>query len=664
VSEELDRDDAARAVLATVAPALFSTTLVSPAFVDRGVPAWAAAAGLGLLLLLAAGALPRWTRPARIAATLALVTGVLGWGTAHPGRPGTGLTLLLAAGSLVAGLWPAFTGGSWLRDRSAVAAAAFVVIFMALLAWSVGTGGPAGNLGLAGAALVPAGIALASARSRGTRQIALVALLIPIVFIVFGLAELGPRRATVVLAAGPLLLLLRAVPPTTVVQPAATVFLDLVLASPARQLVLSFAALCTIGTALLQLPIADAAGVGHELVDAAFTAVSCVCVTGLSVFDIATQLTFFGQVTMLVLIQMGGLGIMTFAASAVLWAGSRFRVRHERVAAELLGGGAQLDLGRALRRVLAVTVATETAAAMLLLPAFVLHGDSLVAGVWRAVFTSVSAFNNAGFALQSNNMIAYQEDPYVLFVVGMTIVLGGLGPVVVTALPDVVRRKRLSLFVRMSFFGTCALLALGVLAVLVLENGRTFQHLDWIDRLANAWFHGVVPRTAGFNSIDLAQAHPATITLTMLLMFVGGCSGSTAGGIKVTTALVLLTATVAAVRKRPSAEFWNRTIRHRTVYDAGAIATVYAGLALAGLIMFQLTQRQDLQMALFEVLSALGTVGLSIGGTMQADSVGKIILIALMFAGRVGPLTLFFFLSEGAGVTPPLEYPNEEVAVG
>jgi trk system potassium uptake protein TrkH len=661
---ERDRDDAARVVLATVAPALFATTLVPPQLVELGLPRWGAAAVIGALLLFAAWSLPWWTGLARWSAAIGLGFGAALWAVAHPDRAGTGLVLVLAAGSLVAGLWPAYTGGSWLRDRGAVAAAATVVLLVALLSWSVGTGGPGGSLGLAGAAVVPAAVALRSAKSRGARQIAAVALLTPVVYAVLGLAELRPMRATVLLAAGPLLLLVRTVPPVGVVRSTGTMLLDFVLASPARQLVVSFASLCTIGTIVLQSPVADTAGFGHDLVDAAFTAVSAGCVTGLAVLDTPNDFTLFGQVAILALIQLGGLGIMTFAAGAVLWAGSRLRVRHERVAAELLGGGAQLDLWMALRRVLAVTAVTELTGAVLLFPAFLLHGDTVLMALWRSVFTSVSAFCNAGFALSSNNMVAYQGDPWVLCVVGSIITLGSLGPIVVTALPDVAARRRISLFVRMSVSGTLVLLVFGVVAILLLETHHTFAQLAWIDRFANAWFHAVVPRTAGFNSIDLAQAHPATITLTMLLMFVGGCSGSTAGGIKITTAMVLLLATVAAARTRTTAEFWNRSIRHRTVYEAGAIATVYAGIGLAGLLMFQLTQRQPFDMALFEVLSALGTVGLSIGGTMQADSVGKIVLIALMFAGRVGPLTVFFFLSEGSGSTALLEYPSEEVAVG
>lgn len=437
---------------------------------------------------------------------------------------------------------------------------------------------------------------------------------------------------------------------------------DALLTSPVRLLVLSFAALAGIGALLLVLPLASTAPGSIRLIDALFTSVSATCVTGLAVLDTPNDFTPFGQAVILALCQLGGLGIMTFAAAAAVYLGRRLGVREEAAAADMIGGAAaRRDLESALRTVLRVTLYTELAGAALLTPQFMAHGDSFGPALWRAVFTSISAFCNAGFALQSASLIPYQQSAGVLVTIGLLIVIGGLGPLVVAALPAV-RRRTLSLQARLVLWTSLALTVVPMLLFLALEWEHTLAGLSPADKLANAWFQSVTLRTAGFNSIDFAAIQPATWTLCLIAMFIGGSPGSTAGGAKTTTLAVLLLAVAATVQGRSEATAFGRQIRHRAVYEATAIATVGVLSAVAALMALQVTQDIPLDHALFEVVSALGTVGLSMGATAQLDDVGKVLIIACMFAGRVGPLTLFIFL---VGRSQRIRrYPFEAVQVG
>lgn len=435
--------------------------------------------------------------------------------------------------------------------------------------------------------------------------------------------------------------------------------LDALLATPATLMVVSFGLLAFVGSILLLLPGATSSPISG--LDALFTATSAVCVTGLAVLDTPGTFTGFGQLCLLLLIQVGGLGIMTFATAAAVYLGRRLGVREERVAAELLGSSqSRQDLRGALSIVLKVTFFTEALGAALLWPAFMRHGDGPLTALWRAVFTSVSAFCNAGFALQSDSLVPYQSDAFVLGVLSLVIVVGSLGPLVVVGLPRL--RRQGTLHARLVVAVSAILLVVPALLFIATEHDASLAGMGWVDTLSNAWFQSVTLRTAGFNSVDLTQIAPATWTLMILTMFVGGSPGSTAGGAKTTTLGVLLLAVAATVRGRPHAEAFGRRIPHRTVYEATAITTLGVLSAVVALFALQLTQRLPLRTALFEVVSALATVGLSIGGTAQLDGIGKILIILCMFAGRVGPLTLFLFL---AGRTQQgRRYPTEPVQVG
>ncbi len=432
---------------------------------------------------------------------------------------------------------------------------------------------------------------------------------------------------------------------------------------PARLLVGTFFALSAIGSALFALPAASKTGASVGLLDAAFTAVSAVCVTGLAVLDTPTAFSPFGQGLLLAFIQVGGLGIMTFYTVTFAALGQRLSLRHERAVAGAMNVEDRQRLVGSLRQVLTLTLGTELAGATLLLVGFLLEGEGWASATWRALFTSVSAFCNAGFALQSDSLVPHQSNPLVLHTVGALIVVGGLSPAAVAAVPNWVRRGRLRLQERLVLVTTAALLVGGFVAFALLEWSASLGHLSWADRVHNAIFQSVTVRTAGFNTVDLAATRPATQTVMMLLMLIGGSPGGTAGGIKTTTVAVVVLMVTTTLLGRRRATAYGRSLSSPTVFKAGAVVTVGVSAIVVALVTIQLTQAMPTEVAVFEVVSALGTVGLSTGGTALLDPVGKIIIMLCMFAGRVGPLTLFLFLAEQQHESP-VSFPEERVDVG
>lgn len=443
----------------------------------------------------------------------------------------------------------------------------------------------------------------------------------------------------------------------------ASAILTSLLEHPPRLLVATFAVQCALGGFLLVLPAASGRSDGVSLIDALFTSVSATCVTGLTVLDTAKDFTWVGQLTILGLIQVGGLGIMTFSAAAVLALARRMSVRTEATAADLIGANSVGELQQALVRVLTLTFSIEAAGALALATCFWLTGDAPGYALWRGVFTSISAFCNAGFALQTDSLIPYADHPAVLHIVAALIILGGLGPAVIVAAPGLARGSLTTLHARLAAAVTAALLFAPVPLFAALEWGRSFSHLSPLDRLHNAWFLSVTLRTAGFNTTDLTAVSPATALVMMVLMIIGGSPGSTAGGMKTTTVGVLVLAVRAAVAGKADLEVFGRTVAHTVVYRAGAIATMCAGIVGVATLLLLVTQPLDLQQALFEATSATGTVGLTIGATARLDDIGKLVIMACMFAGRVGPLTLFL-LFEGSARKSRASLPVESVPVG
>ena len=432
---------------------------------------------------------------------------------------------------------------------------------------------------------------------------------------------------------------------------------------PARLLVVTFALLCAGGAVLLWLPLSSTAEGGISFIDAAFTSTSAVCVTGLIVLDTPTAFTGYGQGVLLLLIQVGGLGIMTFSTAAFAMLGRRLTLSHERAVAELLGGDDRTRLVDVLRQTLRVTFGLEAVGALWLAACFWLSGDTLLMAVWRGVFTSISAFCNAGFALQSASLIPYQHSGAVLHAVAALIVAGGLSPAAIVALPQLTRGRRLTLRMKMVFSMTATLLVGGFVLLLALEWNVSLAGMSLADKLNNAWFQSATLRTAGFNSVGMQALSPASITLMIFLMFIGGSPGGTAGGIKTTTAFVVFMPIVTAIRGRQEVTAFGREIPRETVYRAAAIAVLGMLTVAFALVALQVTQAIPMDVALFEVVSAIGTVGLTIGATPKLDFVGKVIIMLCMFLGRVGPLTAFLLLSEQHSESS-WHLPEEAVPVG
>lgn len=651
-------DDRVRALLLSLSPAL--AVLAGARSPDPGVP-WdliTCAAVLGIALAAWTWKLRRGA--ARWLAGISLVGWTVAWVSAHMDRPGPGLVVMLLVGAVLTLLWPPprVPGDPFVAWPPRLLSA-LPPLVLGWITWLVDDAAVAVSVvGLGGSVIAASVVHGESGGSRGVATLAGVAAAAWMVENALGWPW-EPSTLAMFVASGVL-----------VVGPAARrvlrereAWLDIMLASPPRIVVASFAMLCLLGTVLLGSPWADVRGEGIAPIDAAFTAVSAVCVTGLSVLDTSRDFSWFGQFGILILIQLGGLGIMTLASVAVVWAGRRMSLLAESATVATLGPEARADLSGSLRRVVTVTAISELVGVLALLPAFLTHGDPFGKALWRAVFTSVSAFCNAGFALQSDSLIPYQENPWVLGVVGALITVGGLGPAVVVALPGMLRGDAVDLHPRLVVVTSAVLVGVGSILILLFEAERSLLTLTPFHRVTNAVFQAVSPRTAGFNSVDLLEIHPATWAITLLLMFVGGSPGSTAGGAKTTTLAVLVVAVLATLRGRQFAEVGMRRIPHRTVYDAVAVVSVGLTFVASGVVAMLLTQNLPIHVAVFEVVSALGTVGLTIGGSSALDEVGKIVIMLCMFAGRVGPLTLFALMAERRR-SSGLSFPEEPVPVG
>ncbi|HRE89724.1 MAG TPA: potassium transporter TrkG [Myxococcota bacterium] len=440
-------------------------------------------------------------------------------------------------------------------------------------------------------------------------------------------------------------------------------FWDPIIGHPERLFVATFAALCSVGTVLLGMPASSVSGAPIPLIDAAFMSVSSVCVTGLATVDAGTNLSPLGQTILLMLIQAGGLGIMTFSTAAMRLLGRRMSLRHEGVVARIVSPQDRSQVFGSTLRLVKFTLTAELIGALALWPVFAAELGT-GPGLWKAVFTAISAFCNAGFALDSTSLVGYQSEPFVLHVVALLIIAGGLAPAVVLALPRWVRSPRsVAPQARLVILVSVILLVAGFVLYLALEWRHTLSHLDLGDKLHNAWFQSVTLRTAGFNSVDYGSLQSATLMMMMLQMFIGGSPGGTAGGIKTTTAGLLILAVIAAIRGREHAQFAGRAISMKSFYKAVAVLVAAFATVTLGLVVMLLTQDMPLRSAAFEVVSAVGTVGLSIGGTAELDGIGKGVIMACMFLGRVGSLTLLMFLSQSGGERAEWKRPETEIEV-
>jgi trk system potassium uptake protein len=413
---------------------------------------------------------------------------------------------------------------------------------------------------------------------------------------------------------------------------------------PAQFVVVAFGAAISLGTILLLLPVSTADGSSPGLVTSLFTATSAVCVTGLITVDTATYWSGYGQGVILALIQLGGFGIMTLASLAAIFISHKLGLRTRLLARAETGA---LDLGDVRTILLGVarfTLLFEGVAAVLLALRFWVHyGESLPRAVWLGVFHAISAFNNAGFALFSDSLAGFLDDPWILVVISLAVIAGGLGfPVMMELRRERVRWRRWSLHTKLTVGMTVVLLLFGTVTISILEwsNPNTLGALNTPDTLSAGFFSAVMPRTAGFNAIEYADVTESTQLVTVLLMFIGGGAASTAGGIKVSTFAVIVLMVWAELRGDPDVSRFGRRVP--ATAQRQALSVLMIGLAALFIGNLLLIGFSDFGIAntLFEATSAFGTVGLSTGITGLLPEPGQLVLVGLMFVGRVGPLTL------------------------
>jgi trk system potassium uptake protein TrkH len=438
--------------------------------------------------------------------------------------------------------------------------------------------------------------------------------------------------------------------------------------TPARVIAASFAGTILVGTVLLTLPVAAAEGQGTTLLDALFTATSAVCVTGLIVLDTPTHFSIFGQVVITALMQVGGLGIMTFSTFLAIALRRRMGMQDRVVMQDLLEEHNIETLRSMIVSILKMTFLIEAIGALVLAWAWYASGEGLRRALYLGVFHSVAAFNNAGFALFSDNLMQYRGDIPINLGITSLIILGGLGFTVISGLAEWRFRgkahvPRLSCHSRLVLTTTAILLGSGTLLFILVEFSQSMAGFSWTERILASYFLAVTPRTAGFNTVDTASLTDLSLFITIILMFVGASPAGTGGGVKTSTLALLVLSVRAILRNREEVEVFYRTIPREAVHKALVIITLSFSLINMFTIALLLTDKARFLPTMFEVVSAFGTVGLSMGLTPSLTSAGKVIIIVVMFIGRIGPLTMALALGERHD-RARFAYPTERVMVG
>lgn len=431
--------------------------------------------------------------------------------------------------------------------------------------------------------------------------------------------------------------------------------------SPPLLIAGSFLFLIVVGTLCLKLPFATTTPISWT--DALFVATSATTVTGLSVFDPGTTLTIFGQLVLLFLIQCGGIGLMTFAVALLIVLGKKIGLQHRVYLQESFNQNSVGGIVNLVKLILTFVLTVEAIAIVIMtlhwLPRF-----GFTDALYLSVFHVVSAFNNAGFSLFPDNLIGFSADPIVNIVLSALFILGGLGFTVVIDIYQKKTFRQWSLHTKMMITGTIVINVIAALTIFLLEYGNpaTLGNMPLYEKIMASYFQGVSPRTAGFNTLNFGDMEDPTLLFTMLLMFIGGGSASTASGIKLTTFIVVILATIAFLRQRGEPDLFGRSIRMDTVIRSLAITTISLLLVIAFIFMLTVTEKIPFLPLAFEVVSAFGTVGLSMGITNQLSDLGEVLLSMVMFVGRIGPLTLFFLLMKPKKVH--YRYPYDQIFTG
>ncbi|MFC4411435.1 TrkH family potassium uptake protein [Chungangia koreensis] len=431
--------------------------------------------------------------------------------------------------------------------------------------------------------------------------------------------------------------------------------------SPLTVIAGSFLLLIIIGTFLLKLPIATEVPISW--VDALFVATSGTTVTGLSVFDPGSTLTLFGEIVLLVLIQCGGLGLMIFAVALLALLRRKIGLKNRIYVQESLGQSTAGGMVKLVIWVLIFVFAFE-GAAVILLSLHWIPEYGWNKGFYYSVFHAISAFNNAGFSLFPDNLVQFAGDPVVNIILSMMFIIGGLGFVVVMEIFQKKTFREWSLHTKMMVVGTIILNIVATITLFILEynNPDTIGNFSIYDKVLASYFQGVTPRTAGFNTIATGEMEDSSLLFTMILMFIGGGTASTASGIKLTTFIVIVLASISFVKGIQEPHLFGRSIRTEVLIRSLAITTVSMFIIFFFIFLLTLTEDIAVLPLAFEVVSSFGTVGLSTGITADLSSIGKVIICIVMFIGRIGPLTLFFLFLKQKRET--FKFPYDQVHTG
>lgn len=432
-------------------------------------------------------------------------------------------------------------------------------------------------------------------------------------------------------------------------------------------LALGFLLVILVGALILTLPISTSTGESTNFLDALFTATSAVCVTGLVVVDTGTYWNTFGQTVIMILIEIGGLGFMSFTTLIAIILGKKITLRERLILQDAMNTFNIQGLVKMVRYVLVFTVSVQFFGALLFSTQFVPE-YGLGRGMFYSIFHSISAFCNAGFDILGNfsSLVPYNSNIVVIMVASALIIIGGLGFTVWSELYSNKSLRKVSLHSKMVILMTTVLVLGGALLMFLFENNNvnTIGNMSFIDKIINSFFASVTPRTAGFNSIPTDGMTTAGQFLTIILMFIGGSPGSTAGGIKTTTIGILIVTIVCVIQGREDSEVFKKRFSKDLVYKAFTLIFIGVSLVIVVTMLLSYTEKGASFIALFyETVSAFGTAGLTLGLTSELSNIGKGLIIFMMYLGRVGPLTVVLSITrkrKNSGI----KYPEGKILIG
>lgn len=447
--------------------------------------------------------------------------------------------------------------------------------------------------------------------------------------------------------------------------------------SSAQKIALSFLVVIGIGTLLLSLPISNQSGKFLDFIDAFFISASCTCVTGLSTVVVSDTFSLFGQIVMLILIQIGGLGFLTLMAFIISMTKDKLSIKEKTTMKEMLNNDRVLDMKKFIQDIIKYTFIFEGVGAFLIsftmIPKY-----GFFDGLFKSIFLAVSAFCNAGFdPLGATSLQTYLNQPFFIIIIMFLIILGGLGFAIWFELKDQLTlffkkeinfkklKKNLSFHTKVVLFISLCLIVVPALIMLILEwnNPNTIGNLSVSDKILAMFFESVALRTAGFTSINYAGLHPSSCVIMIMLMLIGGSPGGTAGGIKTTTILVIVLHIIAVIKQKEKVVLWKKSIEKNLIMKAMGIFYLNIAVFLIGLFILSITFDATFLEISFEVMSALATVGSSLGITASLNPISKLVIIVIMYIGRIGIITLLASIVKQKNKQDLITYPNGNIII-